>query len=960
MGREQEIKEIIIDLERSTYPNINHDNNELIQQEAIVELRKKMDKVVSFCKDDKTKYRPEIREYHHLEERIKNKITENDFMEYGHFRRRHNAIALLGERGTGKSNFLVNLQTILGHDDFVYLKILDPTLFEDRQNILVAILSQIKYIIQKAKDDSSKPYKSDSYEKYEKKWKSTLQRMAEGLNLIDDGIGNNPMKKDMWDDARLVLDKGLSASKAGYNFEKEFHIFLSYSVEMLDNINGFVLRLDDIDTNPEKGWNVLEVIRKYLTSPHLQIIISGDLELYSKIVRKKQWSHFQSLIDLDKDYDGQKKAVDDLEEQYLTKILQPENRIFLRTLRHIDNTEYDLVVKNKNGNPTKIEEYFKYIKGTEEIVNAPVKEVYRLLFKEVFTMPDNLIDYNVAMIMTLPLRTNIQILRELDKSISISDKSSIKLDDKKFMEGFSNVFLTVISKYDFSHRDFQKLFESSGYSDLVNKMYELSNKHKELAFNEMLIPQVVVFDTRLNIFLLFVHAYIAQSMNKNISRIFDWYYRVKLFNKLLEYYPEKKKFVLATRYMDIQKRISTYKVSIKKGGLFLEDERFLRVYAYERQNKNKNYHALDTFEKHLENKEYSIEDNKNLFIKFLLSIVLKKYKTKSTAVDVLTSVHYLFGFLANILNNHNIEDLPNSMSYLNTLNSFDKDKTKEENTNSRISYGDTIFTDKNSYLTDFIKELEDWKSFYIDGKVESFSLDYIDQCWDDFDSQINNLDETLNLSDTLGRDIFIFLNTLLRNMNQKTIYSQKPIKKSSIKSNKELFYQNVRRYYNKIEKVETYKQDSSPEMIINNIKQKEKISLFEFFLICPIWDYYTSFSYDHKDVNELNLFSNHEKNTTATEHTIKTFSSGVLQKLGVAVYDEQVIIDDNKIINYSNMDIKDIIKEKYHELDPDNLSGHNNSMYKLIKSTGKYSRVGDKIIDKWIKVYKEIDKEKDQ
>ena len=422
-----EVKEIIIDLDRSKYPNISHGLDELIQQEAITMLQQHMKKVIEEYDDPDRKYMPEFND-------CPIGTDEPNFIAFGHFRRRHDAIALLGERGTGKSNFLVNLKTILGEEDFAFLKIIDPTLFDDRQNILVAIIFMIQDVVEKYRD------KED--ESIHKDWMLILSELAEGLNLVDDGIGSNPMQKDLWDDAKLVMDRGLNVSRHGHTFERNFHKFLSSSLKLIGK-KAIILRFDDIDTNPEKGWQVLEVIRKYLTTPHLQVVISGDLKLYSKIVRLEQWKRLHKLQDYGDDA-NLRKTIDNLEEQYLSKILQPTNRIFLRTLRHSEysNEEsYRTLLKKKDKDKTgKIEKYLFPIEPT-------VKNVYTKIFSEVFNLSHNLLDSTNSLIMTLPIRTNLQVLRAYNESLS-NDTHPV-LNKKIFMSKFTNVFLKLIDRFDF-------------------------------------------------------------------------------------------------------------------------------------------------------------------------------------------------------------------------------------------------------------------------------------------------------------------------------------------------------------------------------------------------------------------------------------------------------------------------------------------------------------------------------
>jgi len=982
----KEIKEIIIDLDRSKYPNISHDDAELIQIEAIEKLNNHMKRVVKEYETFGTRYRPEFETVDEANKELgkEKKLKEFEFMSFGHFRRRHEAIALLGERGSGKSNFLVNLKSILGEKDFSYLKILDPTLFEDRQNIIVAIISMIK---DKVMDYRDKENFENNEDVLFEKWQKTLQNLAEGLNLIDDGIGNNPMEKDMWDDARLVMQKGLKASKSGYGFERQFHIFLSYTLQLIGK-KALILRFDDIDTNPKKGWAVLEVIRKYLTTPHLQIVISGDWKLYSKMVRLQQWQNFKGLIDLDKNYADQKDSVNNLEEQQLTKILQPEYRIYLRTLRHIGaDAQYTLLVQNFDGSKTKIE---KYLGQGKELHTVTVKDVYLAIFGKVFNLSDNLLENSCSMMMTLPLRTNLQTLRAFEKSVINVDGDKYKIDKIAFMGRFTNVFLTVIDRFDFSYRDFQKLFESSGYSFLTNKLYTFSDKHPELTFDEMITPQVVLEDDKVNLFLLFVYGFVSQSMNENIALFFDWNYRVKLLSKLINLYKNDINTLQEMRmYLDYKKRISTYKVTIKYGGLLIKNDyedkntitksvtnelrAFAYLYSLERQNKvQKPYIALDELEKRIENNYYSENNEKNVFLKLLLSIVLKGVNNKGgKETQVLVSAHYLFGFISNILHNNTVTDLPKVMSYLNILRKFER----VDNTNSRISYGDHVYDeetfkkysnysleheyygeeDKISSLSKFLIDLKHWKKYFLKKRVLDFTLGQVDDAWNEFETREQKINYVVNAGDYLELQIFVFLNSLLQSIHEKKkILSLEPI--VDISAARGYFISNLRKYYKEFEGKIFGEKTTDLKDIIKFVKEKEEINIFEFYLICPLWEYYIDYSYLHiGNVNALNLF------TAEKEFSDNEFYSSIFKELVVRTTDD-AIEKIHKKRNAKGKSFKEIILDRFEEIDEENMYKINESMYNLIYSVREefgYKRITKQIINKWITVYQEIKKEKE-
>ncbi|UXC28770.1 hypothetical protein N3114_08810 [Aliarcobacter butzleri] len=256
--------------------------------------------------------------------------TKDDKLSKNSFPRVHNTILINGKRGVGKTSFILSMMDALVDElDICILDIIDPTLIETKEHVFLNIITLIKDEVehyfkctQNCRDNN------DSF----REWKNSLKNLAGGLSMLD-GIGSNHLEDSMWDSPELILEKGLSNSKQGKDLEKNFHNFINKSLILLKK-KAFFLVLDDIDTSLEKGISIMETLRKYLTSPELIISMLGDIDLYSILVRQLQWEKIDSkkiLID----YEKKKKyipQIEHLEEQYLTKILKPENRIDLANL----------------------------------------------------------------------------------------------------------------------------------------------------------------------------------------------------------------------------------------------------------------------------------------------------------------------------------------------------------------------------------------------------------------------------------------------------------------------------------------------------------------------------------------------------------------------------------------------------------------------------------------------------
>ncbi|EZP81488.1 hypothetical protein BV97_02706 [Novosphingobium resinovorum] len=270
--------------------------------------------------------------------------------------RPHRAILVEGGRGSGKTTFLLgHLQSLAKKSDMGgewekisdkvhVLPMVDPTLIEAKDNIIIIIIQMIEAAI----DGLDKPDERD-LDKLDK----AREALAEGLNLLD-GIGSDRPYGEQWEGASWVMSEGLRKARKGRNFELKFNLYLETALEILKK-SAFVLAFDDVDTNFKHGHLILETLRKYLTSPRLIIILSGDLDLYGRLIRAHIYETFGDKV-LRHDADitqsqgvGIKDAVRELEEQYLLKVVPPQNRIRMLPLGGLKKAR-DIVVQSRRSN----------------------------------------------------------------------------------------------------------------------------------------------------------------------------------------------------------------------------------------------------------------------------------------------------------------------------------------------------------------------------------------------------------------------------------------------------------------------------------------------------------------------------------------------------------------------------------------------------------------------------------
>lgn len=300
--------------------------------------------------------------------------------------RHNNTIFIGGERGAGKTTFLrAVMQEYFKNknDKILPITIIDPTLVETHQHLLVDLVAKLNALL---KNQLSCCGDDQKYRQFNEK----LEAMAEGLKLLNSGVES----KDQ--DAAWFLNKSLKHAMGGQALEARFHELIDSAASAL-NQDIFIIAFDDVDTDTSKAYDALELIRKYLTHPKLVILISGDLKLYSYIVKEKKGKEFnvkpESTVAVD--------LVDHLEQQYLAKILPVEQRIKLKGFRELADERFNqgiiYVIDHNNEKDHK--------------TGRPVKTYIETMLSQALNLRPAHVGAYRDFILSLPVRTTLQILK---------------------------------------------------------------------------------------------------------------------------------------------------------------------------------------------------------------------------------------------------------------------------------------------------------------------------------------------------------------------------------------------------------------------------------------------------------------------------------------------------------------------------------------------------------------------
>lgn len=486
-----EDNKITLDFSKTDYSDaaVRNDSElvNIVQMEKMMELIKKQ---VQKSKDFKLPESNKIEKQHHV----------------------HNTISIFGNRGAGKTTFL---QTALYQisqkyeEEAVLLKVLDPSLLDCKQHPFISIIASIHELVEKCinKDylNRGNISKTDK-DKYDFSYKNLLK----GLPFID-GVGSANSYQD-WDDDLYVSMQGMEKAEASNNLIDNFIEYVYDALKVL-NKKCFIIPFDDIDTNINKGFEILEVIRKYLITEQIITILTGDLDLYSKLVRKASWESFSKDF-LEKECNYSKRNPDEfshminhLENQYLLKVLKPEYRIHLKTIREvIESKEYNILVDfNKANTP------------------FTINECYTLILDRIGFEINNIRVTNqiIYFLEGLSIRTQMRLLKLLSSYYEQS------FDKNTFIHEFINIFWTDIKQ---KSLDAKSLVNDDSYYPV--EMMKFLIDTKSLSDCSDFMPHTN--DDILNKALLAISAQFTKQTQNSSFMIFDYWVRVCYIKYVVE------------------------------------------------------------------------------------------------------------------------------------------------------------------------------------------------------------------------------------------------------------------------------------------------------------------------------------------------------------------------------------------------------------------------------------------
>lgn len=364
-------KTIIIDLDNSLYAHAFTDDQQIHQEDLV----KAMDII---------------------RRQLQNTgVKENSGVFLSHLYR---TIGVFGDRGSGKTSFMVSLLTKCQKElkNAEVLRMIDPTLVEHKKPIILSVISMIQQNVESVLKKRECQNLGESYAQ-KRKWDKLMEKISRGLVAIDN-VGKD-FDNAMWQDEAYVMHTGLAKVMDSNNFEENLRKMISEALRILDK-DAFILAFDDIDVDVEQGWQVLESLRRYLSDVQVISIVSGNIKLYGTLVR----NHLVCNLNMAEE-NAREMMANELESQYMLKLLNPSNRINLLSLGHLLQKDKDCVkVKNRDVETELVEFYYKIL-NSFGIQDKPSLNTF------------------VGFLLSMSLRSQIHFMKDASE-----DKSTLPMD----------------------------------------------------------------------------------------------------------------------------------------------------------------------------------------------------------------------------------------------------------------------------------------------------------------------------------------------------------------------------------------------------------------------------------------------------------------------------------------------------------------------------------------------------
>ena len=281
---------------------------------------------------------------------------------------RNNMVLFTGHRGSGKSSAIMSFGQFLDHNtlegrSFMCLPLIDPSYFDNSNNILKTVLSKLfkmaKCVRERSNDGNDSNY-------------NDLWRSFENAYRIIGNIEGNQQNGFSLETLNELGDAS--------NLQKVMQVLVDKFKQILPNKPDYlVLIIDDLDMNVSHAAKMLEQLRKFMMLDNLIILIAANLEQLQNELKEAYSSGFQhtkkdanQTLEID---------VEDLATRYLLKVFPASRRIYVyNAADRLADTKLNIIDNGET--ETTANKFFKKYNGgkLQSVILTLIWERTRLLF----------------------------------------------------------------------------------------------------------------------------------------------------------------------------------------------------------------------------------------------------------------------------------------------------------------------------------------------------------------------------------------------------------------------------------------------------------------------------------------------------------------------------------------------------------------------------------------------------
>lgn len=388
-------------------------------------------------------------------------------------KRTHDIIGVFGRRGTGKTTVLLSIlndiqkgknSTLqewksnlsgaqdMDFDNLIPLPVVDPTMMGTKEHMLLRVVNLIRDYVEREFGRQSPIQDAE--------WGQNFRRLVQGIVNLE--VAGDAHQELFYDE--FAASEKMNAIVHVEELEGNFTKFINNSLNLLKK-KAFVLAIDDMDTNPGAAWASLECIRKYFTSPQLIVLLAGDLDMFTEIIRAEQRKFFNfQPSDALGNFDSRPQMhIETLVEQYLLKLIPMMHRVEVQSFlwsarKELDKFHlYDLIEIRRFGETYSFSELINHFNKDWGLHLPILMEAYDKI------------------LLDTPLRTTREIFNYLVESyaqFTIEDKRTGNQRQSHMVLGLTNIFTNALSQFGYSNAS-QELYAMEtpkGIVDLLDKL----------------------------------------------------------------------------------------------------------------------------------------------------------------------------------------------------------------------------------------------------------------------------------------------------------------------------------------------------------------------------------------------------------------------------------------------------------------------------------------------------------